>query len=330
MTTPAGHARIVLLFTGGTISMRHDAAAGGAIPALSGGEILAATRGIADVANVDVEEWGSFPGPHMTVERMWALRNRIAEHVARPEVTGVVATHGTDSLEESAYLIARSVASEKPIVLTGAMRAASDLGWDGPANLLDSVRVAASAEARGYGVMVVMNGRVFAGLDVTKAHTHLLDAFESPGLGPVGVLDDGDVIFRRALAAPPPILAPHALATPVDIVYAWAGADSRLLDASRATARGVVVAAMGRGNVPPEMVPGVERWLEEGKPVLIVSRAQRGRVGTTYGYPGGGRRLHELGAVLAGGRRPQQARIDLMLALGDGLGGDRLRAVFES
>jgi len=321
---------VPILFTGGTISMRHDATTGGAVPALSGAEIVAATRGIEQIAQIEVEDWGAFPGPHMTLERMWALRNRIAEQLGRREVQGVVVTHGTDSMEESAYLVARSVAADKPVVFTGAMRTASDLGWDGPANLLDSVRVAICREARGYGAMVVMSGRVFAGLDVTKAHTQLLDAFESPGLGPVAVLDDGAVIVRRALPPAPPVLAPAAPALPVDIVWAWAGADARLLDASRQQALGAVVAGMGRGNVPPAMVPGIERWVREGKPVVITSRAQRGRVGETYGYLGGARRLREMGAILGGGRRPQQARIDLILALGCGFSGDELRAVFAS
>ncbi|MGH7625364.1 MAG: asparaginase domain-containing protein, partial [Gemmatimonadaceae bacterium] len=107
---------IVLIFTGGTISMRHDAVAGGAVPALSGKEILAATRGIEQVARVEIDEFGSYPGPHMTVERMWALRACIARHLARADVSGVVVTHGTDSLEESAYLIARSLPADKPVV----------------------------------------------------------------------------------------------------------------------------------------------------------------------------------------------------------------------
>jgi L-asparaginase len=209
--------------------------------------------------------------------------------------------------------------TDTPIIFTGAMRTASDLGWDGPANLGAAIRVAGSDAARGYGVLVVMNDRIYAGLDVTKAHTHMLDSFESPGLGPLGVVDDGRVIFRRAIPSPCEILAPRALASPVDIIYAYAGADARLLDAARPASRAVVVAAMGRGNIPPAMVPGVERWLSEGKPVVITSRSLRGRVGHTYGYYGGGRRLHELGAIFAGSRRPQQARIDLMLALGSGV-----------
>ena len=319
---------IHVLFTGGTISMRHDPALGGAVPSLSAEEIVAATPGLDQVAEIAVEQWGRLPGPHMTVERMWALRGRIAELVARPDVDGVVVTHGTDTLEESAYLSARSLELAKPVVFTGAMRNASDLGWDGPANLLDAVRVAASPEARRYGVVVAMGGRVFAGLDVTKAHTHLLDAFESPGLGPVGVVDDGRVIFRRALSPVPRVLAPAAPAEPVDIVLAYAGGDGRAVNALRASGRGLVVAAMGRGNVPPLMAESLRGWLEAGLPVVVASRALRGRVGRTYGYPGGGRRLFEMGALFAGARRPQQARIDLMLALGLGLAGEALREVF--
>ena len=318
---------IVLVFTGGTISMRHDVTAGGAIPALAGRDIVALVPQLNEIADLEIDEFGSYPGPHMTLERMWELRERIERHIQRADVAGVVVTHGTDSLEESAYLVARSLATDKPIVFTGAMRTSSALGWDGPANLGAAVRVAASEDSRGFGVLVVMNDRVYAGLDVTKAHTHTVDAFESPGLGPLGVVDDGRVIFRRAIPSAFEIVDASALRGPVDIVYAYAGADSRLLDASRREGRGVVIAAMGRGNVPPHMVPGIERWLGEQKPVVVASRALRGRVGPTYGYPGGARKLHDLGVILAGSRRPQQARIDLLLALGAGIDP---RGVFES
>ena len=320
---------IVLLFTGGTISMRHDPVSGGAVPALRGRDILALAPGIDQLAPLEIDDWGAFPGPHMTVARMWALRQRIVEHLARPDVDGIVVTHGTDALEESVYVVARSVNTEKPIVFTGAMRTSSDLGWDGPANLGASVRVAVSPSARGCGALVVMSDRVFAGLDVTKTHTHKLESFDSPGLGPLGVIDDGQVIFRRALPAPTSILVPEALAEPVDIIFTYAGADSGLLDAARDKGLGVVIAAMGRGNVPPAMVGGIERWIADGKPVVITSRALRGRVGHTYGHPGGGRRLAELGAIFAGARRPQQARIDLMLALGCGMNVPEIRELLE-
>ena len=318
---------IVILFTGGTIAMRNDPS--GALPSLSANEILEATRGIDEITGVETEEWGKFPGPHMTVDRMWALRNGIREHLARPEVTGVVVTHGTDTLEESAYLVARSLPAEKPIVFTGAMRTVSDLGWDGPANLLEAVRVAASPATRGFGAMVVISGQIFSALDATKTNTHLLDAFESPGVGPLGVLDEGELIVRREIPLMPPILKPSELAAPVDIIFVAAGSDARLLDASRECARGVVIAAMGRGNVPPDMVPAIERWIADYKPVVLTSRTQGGRVGQTYGYFGGGKTLEQIGAIFGGSRRAQQARIDLMLALGAGMDMDEIRSMFR-
>ena len=307
--------------------MRHDAS--GAVPSLNAHEILEATKGINLITGVETEEWGSFPGPHMTVDRMWALRNRIREHIARPEVTGIVVTHGTDTLEESAYLCARSLPAEKPIVFTGAMRTVSDLGWDGPANLLEAVRVAASPETRGFGTMVVISGQIFTALDATKTNTHLLDAFESPGFGPLGVLDEGELIVHREMPPMPGIVDAAELAVPIDIIFVAAGSDSRLLDASRTAARGVVIAAMGRGNVPPSLVPSIEKWIADGKPVVLTSRTLGGRVGHTYGYAGGGKRLEEIGAIFGGSKRPQQARIDLMLALGAGMSMNAVRDLFR-
>jgi L-asparaginase len=320
---------IVILFTGGTISMRNDPTIGGAVPTLRGPDILELVPDIARLADVEVDDWAAHPGPHMTIDRMWELRGRIVKHLERADVDGVVVTHGTDALEETAYLLARSLASDKPVVVTGAMRTSSDLGWDGPANLAASVTVAANRDSRGLGVLVVMSDRIFAALDVTKSHTHALDAFDSPGLGPLGVIDDGNVIYRRLMPTTPTALTPPRLAEPVDIIYTCSGTDSRLLDASRQTGKGLVIAAMGRGNVPPAMVPGIERWIADDKPVVITSRAMRGRVGHTYGYAGGGRRLVEMGAIFAGSRRPIQARMEVMLGLGGGMNVAQIRELLE-
>lgn len=307
--------------------MRIDPAAGGAVPTLTGAKLIGLAPGIETIAEIEIHEWATMPGAHMTVQQIWALRTYIADLVARPDIDGVVVTQGTDTIEETSYLTHRSLVTSKPVVFTGAMRTSEDLGWDGPSNLTDSVRVAASPDARDNGVLVVFNSRIYTAGDVTKVHTYMLDAFDSPGLGPLGVLDEGRVLFRRGLPGERTALTPDQ-PIPVDIVYAYAGADGRIVDALRADGKGVVIAALGRGNTPLPMYEAIRRWIAEDKPVVVTSRAARGRVGPTYGFPGGGRSLYDAGAIFAGARRPAQARIDLMLALGAGLRGEELIAVF--
>ncbi|HEX8693889.1 MAG TPA: asparaginase [Longimicrobium sp.] len=326
---PAPLPRVLLLATGGTISMRRDAQAGGAIPQLSGREILDAVPGIERVAQVEVREFGRYPGPHMTPERMWELRAAILDALAEG-VDGIVVTHGTDTIEETAYLLDRSLPPETPVVITGAMRNSSELSWDGPANLMSAVEVAAAPEARGRGTMVVMDEEIVQGAEVVKTHTEQAGTFRSPNWGPLGITDKARALFYRE-SRRRPTLAPRRPVTPVDLIKIVAGADSRLLEASLETgAHGVVLEALGRGNVPPAVVPGIQRWVDAGKPVVVASRSQRGRVLDTYAYEGGGHQLREMGAIFADHLSGQQARIELMLALGVHSGDvERVRATIE-
>jgi L-asparaginase len=311
----SGLPRVVLLTTGGTISMRRDPQRGGAVPQLSGAEILATVPGVEEVARVEVREFGRFPGPHMTVERMWALRAAVVEAAAEG-FDGVVITHGTDTVEETAYLLDRSLDPEVPVAVTGAMRNSSELSWDGPANLMAAVLVAASPQAHRRGTMVVMDERIVQGAEVVKTHTEEFGTFRSPNWGPLGIVDKGRALFYRE-SRRKPILAPSEPVQPVDLVKVVAGMDSRLVEASLASgARGIVLEALGRGNVPPSVVPGVQRWVEAGRPVVLTSRSLRGRVLDTYAYPGGGHELREMGVIFADHLTGQQARIELMLALG--------------
>lgn len=295
--------------------MRADTERGGAVPRLSGEEILATVPGVERVARMEVAEFGRYPGPHMTIERMWALRSAILDAV-RSGAEGIVITHGTDTIEETAYLLDRSLPPEVPVVITGAMRNSSELSWDGPANLLAATRVAASPEARGRGVMVAMDERMVQGAEVVKTHTEEAGTFRSPNWGPLGIVDKGRVLFYRESRRKPP-LSPAEPALPVDLIKIVAGADARLIEASlESGARGIVLEALGRGNVPPAVMPGVRRWTEAGRPVVVTSRSLRGRVLDTYAYPGGGHGLRELGAIFADHLTGQQARIELILALG--------------
>lgn len=322
--------RLVLFATGGTISMQQDAERGGAVPRFTGAEILATVPGWERHARVEVREFGRYPGPHMTIERMWELRGAILEAV-HAGADGVVVTHGTDTIEETVYLLDRSLPPGVPVVVTGAMRNSSELSWDGPANLMAAIEVAASPEARGRGAMVVMDERVVQGAEVVKTHTEEFGTFQSPNWGPLGIVDKGRVLFYRE-SRRKPTLAPARPTLPVDLIKIVAGADSRLVDASRDSgARGVVLEALGRGNVPPAVVPGVRRWVEAGRPVVITSRSMRGRVLDTYAYAGGGHELREMGVIFADHLTGQQARIELMLALGV-CGGEveRVRETIES
>src|SRR5688572_6048765 len=179
--------RIAIYFTGGTISMRVDPKLGAAIPALSGKEIVGNVPELSQLADLEIIDYGRYPGPHWTLPLMMDLSLKVRETLARQEIEGIVITHGTDSLEETAFLLDLTIESDKPVVFVGAMRNSSEAAWDGPPNLLSAVRVALAPSSRGKGVMVVMNDTVLAASEVTKTHTESFDAFQSPDFGPLGV-----------------------------------------------------------------------------------------------------------------------------------------------
>lgn len=310
--------------------MGRDAEMGGAVPQLTGEQILRHVPGWEQVARVEVREFGRYPGPHMTIEIMWGLRDAVLEAVEQG-FDGIVITHGTDTIEESAYLLDRSLQVHPPIVLTGAMRTISELSWDGPANLMSALRVAAAPVAAARGVMVVIDERIVQGSEVVKTHTDEFGTFQSPNWGPLGIVDGGRVLFYGQSRRKPP-LVPAAPAQPVDLVKVVAGADSRLVNASLDSgAKGVVIEALGRGNVPPGVVPGIRRWIDASRPVVLTSRSLRGRVLDTYAYTGGGHQLREMGVIFGDHLTGQQARIELMLALGvHGEDGGAIRRQIEA
>ena len=309
--------------------MKYDAAIGAAVPALSGREILDNVPGANEIAELEVIDFGRFPGPHMNLRLMMDLSARVRATAAREEISGVVVTHGTDTLEETAYLLDLTVETGKPIVFVGAMRNSSEVGWDGPSNLLSAMRVAASDEARGLGVMVVMNETILAAGEATKTHTESFDAFQNPDTGPLGVVDKGEVIIRRVPAGRDHISA-NDIAEPVWLIKMAAGFDSTLIDACiDAGAKGLVIEALGRGNVPPDSVKGIARAISNGLPVVLVSRCLRGRVYKSYGYEGGGKHLLNLGVIFADFLNGQKARIKLALALAVTKDPAEIRALFE-
>jgi L-asparaginase len=308
-------ARVHVVFTGGTISMRIDPQTGGAVPALSGEQIVSQVPGLTEEAQLTLEDYARLPGPHVTPHWMWRLKDHVAGVLDRPDVDAVVLTHGTDTLEETAFLLDLTLASEKPVVFCGAMRTVSEPGWDGPANLRAAVRTAVHPDARGRGVLIVVGESVHAAAEATKWHAQALAAFRSP-YGPVGTVERDGVAFHRAASRRPAIPA-RGLVSEVDLHTMASGVDDALIRASIARGvRGLVVEATGCGNVPPAAVPGLRAALAASVPVLLVSRCPEGGVFPAYGYEGGGRMLRELGVIMGGELPGPKARILLMTALG--------------
>ena len=324
---------IHLVFTGGTISMQRDARAGGNVPAHGGEALVALAPELPAVAPYVIEDWGRHPAAHMGLPKLWELRNRLAAIMAGPEApAGIVVTHGTDTIEETAYLLARTLDPRIPVVITGAMRTASDEGFDGPRNLTDAAVVAASEASAGRGTMVVFHGKVFDGLTVQKLEATELDAFGAPFGGPVGRVANGKVTYaNRAPRIVESVGAEYirplqttgkglvGLTAKVALIPLVIGDVGELLDLARPTHDGVVIAAFGSGNLPPGALPAIRRWVEEGKPVILGTRCPRGEVSPIYAFEGGGATVVKAGALPAGPRTLAQARLELTIALSAGV-----------
>jgi L-asparaginase len=310
---------IHLLFTGGTISMQRDPVAGGNVPSHGGEALVGFAPGLEAISPYRIENWAKLPACHLGPDRLWALRERVREIIESGEVRGIVITHGTDTIEETAYLLARTLPPELPIAITGAMRTSSDEGWDGPRNLLDAASVAASPESAGRGAMVVFHGQILSGETAVKTHATDVAAFSAPHAAPVGRIEAGRVVYHAPPARDAGSLEAKGLGARVALVSLVIGDDGTQLDLARPEFDGVVVEAFGAGNMPPGAVPAVRRWIDEGKPVVLASRCARGEVTPLYAFEGGGTRTVALGAIPAGPRTPSQARLELALALSAGV-----------
>ena len=317
---------IAILTTGGTIAMQYDAEAGGAIPILGADELTAVLP--SGLPQLEVEEVVRMPSSHFRLDTLCAIRERVAELVAEPDVGGVVITHGTDTLEETAYLLDLTVPGEKPVVLTGAMRAASDVGYEGQANLLAAVRVAAAPQTRGLGAVVVFNDEIHAARYVTKMHTLSTATFQSPGWGPLGRMEGNAVIVERRPERH--VLPWRGLEPNVVLLKLAVGMEADLLESALARpVRGVVIEALGGGRVPPWWLPAIERAQAQGVSVVIASRCPSGRVWDAYGYPGAYHSLADLGCLFAEGLNGQKARIKLMVVLAAAQGADEVAELWR-
>ncbi len=317
--------RVAVVFTGGTISMVVDPVAGGAVPALDGAAILARTPGLDAIAEVVPVDRGLKPASHWTFADLSAIAREVSELLTDDRTDGLVVVQGTDTIEETSFALDLLIDSTKPVVVTGAMRNATAPDYDGPANLRDAVRAAASTDLAGMGVVVVLAGTIEPADDVTKTHATAIDTFRSLNLGRLGRIVDGAVVVERARGARREPVEARRLAEPIPIVTATVGMDAAILDAVIGLQpAGIVVAATGSGNTSPELLAAGERAIAAGIPVVLASRAPAGPAGTGYAFPGGGATWVRAGAMLAGTLSAPKARIALAVGLGAGLRGDRL------
>ncbi len=310
----ASRPHIIVLATGGTIAGR--AASSSDVTGYQSGVIgvdtlLNAVPKIQDAADVKGEQLSNIDSKDMTDDIWRRLAARIHEILTANEADGIVVTHGTDTMEETALFLSLTVKSEKPVVLTGAMLPATARNADGPRNLTDAVRVAANPESAGKGVLVVMNGEIHAARNVTKAHTTKIDAFESPDSGPIGRIDPSGIVFERSPLPPMQPQFSAELPLPrVDILYGHEGDDGALVEAAlHAGAEGIVYAGLGNGSIPAEAEKQLAKAAAAGVVVIRASRTKGGAV-----VPAAPSYATE-GFIDSGALNPQKARVLLRLAL---------------
>ena len=318
---------VVVLTTGGTISTR-DVDGSGARPVLRGQDLLQQIPDLGAVAEVEVAELAFVPGAFMTLATMRQMSERARQILSQAQVAGLVVTHGTDTLEESAYLLYLTVDTDKPVVFTGAMRNSSQIGFDGYRNLYDAIRVAASESARGLGTVVVLNEEIHSARWVTKTNGQKEDTYESPATGPVGVVyGDGPHVFTRPL--PHPVLPPR-LEPRVDLIRLCVDGDDKFIRcAAEAGARGLVLEVFGGGRINPPLLPALDRALAGGMMIVATTRCITGNMWDMYGYEGAFRDLQRRGVIFAHDLPGHKARLKLMLALGNGLSRAQAGEYFE-
>ncbi|MBU5440073.1 asparaginase [Tissierella sp. MSJ-40] len=321
--------KVAIIFTGGTISMKIDPRIHAAIPALSSEEIMAMVTNIEKFAEIEIINFSNIPSPHITPNMMIDLAMVVKETINRKDITGVIVTHGTDTLEETAYLLDLIIHTEKPIIVVGAMRNSSELGYDGSSNLSAAICTAISKKSRNKGVLVVMNNEVNDASEVTKTNTLSLDTFKSPEFGPLGIVDNDEVIYYRDIISRQ-FIDTEKIENKVALIKCVPGMESDILDFYiDSSYKGIVIEALGRGNIPPTMIPGIKKSISNNVPVVMVSRCPTGRVLDTYGYDGGGKHLREIGVIFGSNLPGQKARIKLMLILSLTNNLEKIKELFE-
>jgi len=306
---------VTVLSTGGTIAS--TGGDDGASPTKQGSDLVSAVPELAEYADIDVDQVAQIPSFEMDTATLESIGDRVRELDGDASVDAVVITHGTDTIEETAYYLDVAIRPATPVFLTGAQRRPDEYSPDGLSNLLTAFRAAGAFDTHGHGgVFVAFNEAVHAARRVTKTHTSKLETFRSVGTGPVATVDRNGVAIHRTPRSESTHLPATSLAAAVYTVTSASGVTGELLEAAvERDADGLVVEGTGLGNTTKALGTAVRDAIGEGVPVVITSRCLEGRTAPVYGGVGGGERLREYGAIFAGDLPAQKARIKLTLAL---------------
>lgn len=311
--------KILVLHTGGTISMQADQ--NGAVESSPINPMTQVTSPLENIEVVSVDFF-NLPSPHIQIDHMMMIYKKIREEASHFD--GFVITHGTDTLEETAYFLDTMSIPQMPIVMTGAMRSSNELGSDGIYNYKTALRVAADEKSADKGVLVVMNDEIHAAKYVTKTHTTNVSTFQTPTHGPLGLVTKREILFFKA-ADKRVRFDLQAINGVVPIIKSYADMDTILLDALvEAPISGLVIEALGAGNLPPASISAIKKLINKQLPIVLVSRCFNGIAEPVYAYDGGGIQLEELGVLFVKELNSQKARIKLLIAVNAGLNGQDL------
>ena len=322
--------KVLLIATGGTIAMRKDDS-GKVVPAVSGHELIDSLPELTAEADWEICELSNVASCNIDPEHMRTLAMEVEQHFLRdPYLKGVIITHGTDTLEETAYFLDVAIKDPRPVILTASQRDASESDSDGPRNLHNAMRIALDPRAVNRGVVIALNEDINAARDVRKLHTSHVDAFDSGDIGALGSIDTGEVIWHRKPEPTVKLGVPKTLAD-VSICKAYTGMPVKSLRAMvQNETEALVIEAVGRGNLPPQLMEEIANIIANGIPVVITSRCLFGRTAPIYGYPGGGADLERAGAWFSADLSTEKVRLFLSIALGQGMDKQELKKILAN
>ncbi|MCP8616721.1 asparaginase [Salirhabdus salicampi] len=307
--------KVVLITTGGTIASVPNEASGKLTSGAMTGEELAKICNLPEEIEIQVDSLFQKPSMHLTFVDLKQLQERIDFHFQSNDVSGVVVTHGTDSLEETAYFLDLTVQDDRPVVVTGSQRSPLDLGSDVFINLRHAIYTACSEQLVRVGTVVVFNERIFAAKYVKKEHASNIQGFNAFGFGYLGIIDNDKVQVFQLPVKRDAYKLKRAIPK-VDIVKTYMNIDGTFIKAARENgAEGIVIEGVGRGQVSPFMMEEVEKTINAGVTVVITTSSEEGAVYTTYDYEGSAYDLVNRGAILGSDYDSKKARIKLGVLL---------------